>query len=96
MPSLQSAKEISHLVVGKNIAACCNIIPKVISVYLWENEIKEDQEYLMVIKTSQQKYKILEKMILQNHPYDLPEIISFPIENGYPEYLNWIMKTTGK
>ena len=95
MPDIKSAKEISHLVVVKNIAACCNIIPKVISVYSWEKEIKEDEEYLMIIKTSQQSYKILEETILKNHPYELPEIIALPIENGYFEYLNWIMKSTG-
>jgi periplasmic divalent cation tolerance protein len=93
-PDLKSAKKIAHKAVKKTTAACCNIIQNVISVYSWESKINEDDECLLIFKTSKEKYKKLEKMILKNHPYDLPEIISLAIEEGYPKYLDWVLKST--
>lgn len=93
-PDLKCAKEIAHLLVQKKKAACCNIIPNIISVYEWDSKINEDNEYLLIIKSTSGKYKDLEQLIISNHPYDLPEIISVDIEKGYPAYMNWIIEST--
>jgi len=93
-PDINSAKKIAHQAVEKNNAACCNIIQNIISVYSWESKINEDDEYLLIFKTSSEKYKELEEMILDVNPYDLPEIIWLAIENGYPKYLDWIIRST--
>ena len=93
-PDIKSAKKIAHAVVEKNNAACCNIIQNIISVYSWESKINEDDEYLLIIKTTREKYKELESSILNIHPYDLPEIIYFTIEDGHRKYLDWIFTST--
>jgi periplasmic divalent cation tolerance protein len=47
----------------------------------------------MLIKSSQARYSEIEAAILKHHPYELPEIISVPINNGLPAYLNWVQES---
>ena len=49
--SIENAKLIANTLVKDKLAACVNIIPQIKSIYFWNNEITEDDEYLMVIKT---------------------------------------------
>lgn len=81
---------ISNELINKNLIACCNIIPGITSIYKWNNEIVEDSECLMIIKTKQELYAKVEEEIKKMHKYDIPEIICMPIVNGSEEYLNWI------
>ncbi len=93
-PDISSAKNIAHIAVENNNAACCNIIQNIISVYSWESKINEDDEFLLIFKTTAGKYKKLEQKILEIHPYDLPEIVYLEIKDGYSKYLDWIIKST--
>ena len=36
------------------------------------------------------------KMLGSIHPYELPEIIAVPVEQGLPDYLRWIDECTIK
>ncbi|MCF6764585.1 divalent-cation tolerance protein CutA [Thiotrichales bacterium 19S3-7] len=84
---------LAELLVESKLAACVNIIPKIESIYHWQGQIQHDKESLLLIKTTQAHYQELEKIILQHHPYDIPEIISFDISNGHENYLNWIYQS---
>ena len=85
--------KLSNLVKKKS-AACVNIISSVLSVYRWKNEICEDEECLLIIKTKTELFERLKEDVLEKHSYEVPEIISVSIENGSPEYLNWIAEST--
>ncbi|NPA88294.1 divalent-cation tolerance protein CutA [Caminibacter pacificus] len=84
------AKTLANLLVKNSLAACVNIIDEVNSVFLWQGEIKEEKESLLIIKTKQDVFKQLEIFITKNHPYDVPEIIALPIVNANLDYLNWL------
>jgi periplasmic divalent cation tolerance protein len=47
-------------------------------------------EYLMLIKSTAQRYAELEKEIVKLHSYDVPEIVALPVAGGLPEYLAWL------
>jgi len=88
-PDKESAKKTAKLLVGKRLAACVQIFP-IESVYLWQNEICDETETMLFIKSQTSHFEKISAMIKENHTYDVPEIIQIPISNGLPEYLQWI------
>ncbi|KAL0882144.1 hypothetical protein ABMA27_000703 [Loxostege sticticalis] len=90
VPSIEVGKTIGHGLVKNKLAACVNIIPQVTSIYEWKNEINEDNEALLMIKTRTTQVDKLTDFVRSNHPYEVCEVISLPIKNGNPPYLKWI------
>lgn len=70
-----------------------NIVPGLSSVYEWQDEICEDEEVLLLIKTTQAGFAALEKAIVAVHPYELPELIAVPVSAGLAGYLSWVTAT---
>ncbi len=92
-PNSQNAKEIAKSLVQKKYAACVNIIPNIISVYRWQDNIECDDEIQLVIKTTKDKFKAVSNEIKRLHPYDTPEVIAMSIQQGDEDYLNWIKES---
>lgn len=89
-PSLEIAETLSTLIVSKKLAGCVNILPQVTSIYRWQDRVEKNQECMLFIKSHKAQYDHLEQLIRRHHPYQIPEIIAFPIINGLVEYLTWI------
>ncbi len=89
-PDQDTAQNIANHLVDNKLAACVNILPGVISVYRWQGNRESTQEHLLLIKTIQKAYNELEKTLCELHPYELPEVIAVPIQNGLTAYLEWI------
>jgi periplasmic divalent cation tolerance protein len=94
-PDLATAERVAEAVVGERLAACVNIAPGLTSIYRWEGQIQRDAELLLLIKTRQEVYPLLEARIRELHPYQIPEIIALPIQAGSAAYLDWIAANTG-
>ena len=93
-PSQEEAKSLAQALVKEKLAACVNIIPGIQSVYQWDNAIQTDQELLLICKTRTERFETLKKRVQALHPYDVPEIISIPVQNGSEPYLNWVRENT--
>ena len=89
----EEAEKIAESLVLERLAACVNIVPAVSSIYFWEGRICNEQELLLIIKTTTIIYARLEKRIKDLHSYEVPEIISIPLEQGSAKYLKWIKDT---
>ena len=92
-PDEKTSLNLSHLLIENKLASCVNISSNVTSVYSWNNKIEETPEILLIIKTISSKYPQLEKLIIKNHPYECPEIISSSISYGSKKYLEWIKQS---
>lgn len=88
------AISLSRMLVKNGLAACVNIIPGVRSIFQWDGQIAEEQEFLLLAKTVRQAYDQLVSMVKANHSYQVPEIIALPIQLGSEEYLAWIRDAT--
>ena len=84
------SQELARLLVEKQVCACVNIISPVTSVYHWKNEMVADTESILIMKTEAKAAEFLEKTILENHSYEVPEVIFIDIRSGFKNYLDWI------
>lgn len=90
LPDRTAAMRLANLLVEHRHAACVNILAECTSVYRWEGKVEMATEVPLLIKTSSAAYSRLEEKIRANHPYELPEIVSFPVSGGLPAYLGWV------
>jgi len=86
----QDARKIAHFLIEEQLVACVNIIPNVESIYRWKGKIEEDKEFILIAKTVDGNVLKAIKRIKELHNYELPDIISIPVNNGYSEYLEYI------
>ena len=89
-PNKECARQIGTALIEKQLAACVNIIPKIESIYQWEGKICVEEEVMAMVRTTASRYKQLEEYVVNNHPYDTPEVIAVPLSNGSEPYLNWV------
>lgn len=89
-PDQTSAELIANTLVKNKLAACVNIVPGLTSIYQWQGNLEKSQELLLIIKSRSEVFSSVENAILTHHPYELPEIISIPLKNGFSNYLSWI------
>jgi len=90
VPNIKKARTLAGLLVSRRIAACVQILPGLESHYRWRGKKETSEEVLLLIKTEASVYKQLEKILLKNHPYEVPEIVCLPITKGSKTYLKWI------
>ncbi len=91
--TIQNARQIAKILVSEGLAACCSIIQNVISVFSWQNNIEERNEYMLIIKTIEKKLNQLEERVLQLSLDEVPEILSTPVDYALKEYYNWLISS---
>ncbi|HEX7048136.1 MAG TPA: divalent-cation tolerance protein CutA [Gammaproteobacteria bacterium] len=93
-PDRATAAKIGSVLVEEKIAACANLVDGVTSIFRWKNEIHQDAEVLLMVKTRAARFADVERRVLELHPYEVPEIIACDITAGNLPYLNWIDEST--
>jgi periplasmic divalent cation tolerance protein len=94
MPDKERATSLARALVDEGLAACVNVVPGVRSIYQWDGRMQEDEEVLCLIKTRKAVFNRARERILQLHPYEVPEILAFSVDDGSPAYLAWLEKST--
>ncbi|MFX1302784.1 MAG: divalent-cation tolerance protein CutA [Promethearchaeota archaeon] len=90
VPNIEEGQRIAKILVENKLAACVNIIRNILSIYRWKGKIEEDDEHLLLIKTTKENSESIIDKINEIHSYEIPECIGFKIEKGSESYLNWI------
>lgn len=86
-----AASTLATRCVETGVAACVNVLPSMQSVYRWQGNVETATEQLLIIKTTRAAYGQLEVLVLAEHPYELPEIVSVPVGPSSSRYLQWLL-----
>jgi periplasmic divalent cation tolerance protein len=88
--SAEEAQRVARALVEKRLAACVNVMPGIRSVYRWKDAIEDEEEVLLLIKTSRALLEELREEIERLHSYEVPEVIALSVVDGSERYLAWI------
>lgn len=86
--SSSEAKKIAKYLLEKRMIGCANIYP-VNSIYQWEGEISDDEEYVLIVKTTKEKCEQVRNEIAKIHPFDTPCILKLDVDPN-EKYMEWI------
>jgi periplasmic divalent cation tolerance protein len=89
-PTREAANAIATALLEERLAACVNQLPGVRSLYRWEGRIEDDDELMLLIKTTATNFSAIETMIRNLHPYEVPEVIGLSLTAGSEAYFDWI------
>jgi len=85
-----TAVRLAHALLERRLVACVNVVARVRSFYHWKGVIEEADEQLLLMKTREDCFDALRTAFDELHPYDVPELIALPIQNGSAAYLGWV------
>ncbi|HTY07513.1 MAG TPA: divalent-cation tolerance protein CutA [Gemmatimonadales bacterium] len=88
--SVEDARTLVRALVRERVIACGTILPAGTSIYRWNNELKEEQEVLVVMKTEGSRWDALQTAVRARHPYLIPELLALPVDRGLEAYLSWL------
>lgn len=93
-PDAETAERLAGVLVEQRLAACVSAGAPVTSMYPWEGRIEHEQEVPLTIKTSAGRLEELKRVLVDHHPYDVPEILALPVIDGLEAYTGWIREWT--
>ncbi len=88
--SKEEARKIGKELVTARLVACVNILDNMNSFYMWDGEIQDDTEVVMIAKTTEDRVPDLIEKVKSLHSYDCPCIVSLHVAGGHQPFLEWI------
>ena len=85
---------LAHALVNERLAACVSVLPAMRSTYRWQDQIAEDTERQVIIKTRRGHVEMIKDRLRALHTYEVPELLVLPIVEGAPAYLDWVAAST--
>lgn len=94
-PNETNAIDSARRALENKTVACVNIT-SVRSLYWWQEKIEDTNEYLVIFKTLDSKLEELKRLIKENHPYTVPEIVELEMDDVSKSYLDWMIESIKK
>lgn len=92
VPDEDTARRLARTLVEERLAACVNVVPEIRSVYRWQGAVREDGEWLLVVKTQAAAAEEIARRLTEWHPYEVPEWVAWPIGAGHMPYVAWALE----
>lgn len=87
----------ARTLLEKCLIACANIGGPALSLYRWQGKIEQEQEAVMLAKTSAGRVDDAVAALKMLHSYEMPCIVAYPANRGFLPYIAWVEnETTGK
>ena len=88
--SVEDARVFVTGLVEDRLVACGTVLPGAESLYRWEGTLTQEQEVVVLLKTDASKWEELRAAVIERHPYEVPELLAFPVAHGHEHYLSWL------
>ncbi|MFB6083662.1 MAG: divalent-cation tolerance protein CutA [Halorientalis sp.] len=85
----EAAESIAQRLVEERLAACVNRFP-CRSTYRWDGEIHDEEEAILLVKTTEGGCEAVKERIEELHPYDVPAIERFDSSGVSPAFADWL------
>ncbi len=95
-PSAEAAKRLVRTLVERRVIACGTVLPGAISIYRWQGAVAEEEEVVVLLKTTAARWAELAATLPGLHPYEVPELLALPVADGHAPYLEWVRAETGR
>lgn len=92
--SRAEAVMIGRALVEERLAACANVFDGMTSIYRWDGKLHDEDEAVLVLKTTAARLEALTARIKELHSYELPCVAAWPIREGNAPYLDWVRGET--
>jgi periplasmic divalent cation tolerance protein len=93
--NMDEAERIGRLVVEERLAACVNMLGPVRSIYRWQGAVETADEIAAIFKTTEESADLLITRIAALHSYDVPCVVTWPIDKILAGYADWVDKSVG-
>lgn len=94
LPTREAGLALARALVDQRLAACVQVAGPVTSVYRWNGAVEEAEEWYCHVKTAGNLWPALEAAIRAAHPYEVPEIVAFPVAQASDPYAAWVAAMT--
>ena len=85
------ARDIGSFLVKSRLVACVNILDRMNALYFWQGEFQDDEEAVVIAKTTEAMADQVVDAVRKRHTYDCPCIVTLPITGGNPDFIQWIV-----
>jgi len=89
------AERVGRQMIEERLAACINVLPPIRSIYRWKGEIGTADEVAAILKTSHGQVDALITRIAALHSYDVPCIVTWPVDKLLADYADWVEDNIG-
>jgi len=89
-PNAETGEFLARELVEERLAACGNVVSGLVSIYWWKDQVEEDDEVLVILKTTRERAPRLVRRVRDLHPYEMPEILLFEVDGGAEDYARWV------
>lgn len=86
--NIEEAQKIGNEILKKNLANCVNFFP-ITCMYNYKNEITQEPEVVLIVKTKDGYYDQVRDIVKQHIPYE-NFIGQLPIEMINDDFSNWL------
>lgn len=93
-PSAEAGRTIVRALVERRLVACGTVLPGAVSIYRWKGAVEQQDEAVVMLKTTAERWPALAAALPELHPYEVPELIAVPASAGLPAYLQWLSDET--
>ena len=95
-PSADAGRMIVRALVERRLVACGTVIPGGVSIYRWKDDVAEQREAVVILKTTAARWEALAAALPELHPYEVPELVAVPVAGGHAAYLQWLSEATAE